>query len=110
MARIIGEQLSKVWGQQIIVDNRTGAAGNVGTSAAAKAPADGYNILFGQAAPLALNQFTFKSLPFDPEKDFMPVVMVGVSPMMVAVNNELPVKSLPDLIALAKAQPGRVNF
>ena len=110
IARVIGEHLSKTWGQQVIVDNRPGAAGNVGTAAAAKAPADGYSILFGQAAPLALNQHTFKSLPFDPEKDFVPVVAVGLSPMMIAVNNDLPVKNVAELIALAKAQPGKINF
>ena len=110
IARLIGENLSKMWGQQVIVDNRPGAAGNVGTAAAAKAPADGYNILFGQAAPLALNQHTFKSLPFDPEKDFVPVVSVGLSPMMIAVNNDLPVKTVADLVALAKTQPGKINF
>ena len=110
IARLIGEGLTKIWGEQVIVENRPGAAGNVGTEAAAKAPADGYHVLFGQAAPLALNQFTFKSLPFDPEKDFVPVVAVGLSPMMIAVNKELSVKNIADLIALAKAQPGKVNF
>jgi tripartite-type tricarboxylate transporter receptor subunit TctC len=110
IARLVGDGLSKIWGQQVIVDNRPGAAGNVGTAAAAKAPADGYNILFGQAAPIALNQHTFKSLAFDPEKDLAPVVAIGLSPMMIAVNNDLPVKTLADLIALAKKQPGKVNF
>jgi tripartite-type tricarboxylate transporter receptor subunit TctC len=110
IARLIGEGLTATWGQQVVVDNRPGAAGNVGTAAAAKAPADGYHILFGQAAPLALNQHTFRSLPFDPEKDFVPVVNVGLSPMMIAVNNDLPVKTVADLVAYAKANPGRVNF
>lgn len=110
MARLLGERLTQIWGQQVIVDNRPGAAGNVGTAAAAKAPADGYNLLFGQAAPLAMNQHTFKSLPFDPEKDFTPIVGLGISPMMIAVNNDLPVKSVAELIALAKAQPGKINF
>jgi tripartite-type tricarboxylate transporter receptor subunit TctC len=110
IARLIGEDLARIWGEQVVVENRPGAAGNLGTAAAAKAPADGYNILFGQAAPLALNQHTFKSLPFDAEKDFVPVVMVGLSPMMIAVNSDLPVKSVSDLIALAKAQPGKINF
>ena len=110
IARLIGDGLSKIWGQQVIVDNRPGAAGNLGTAAAAKAPADGYNFLFGQAAPLALNQHTFKSLDFDAAKDFVPVVSVGVSPMMIAVNKDLPVKTVGDLIALAKAQPGKLNF
>jgi tripartite-type tricarboxylate transporter receptor subunit TctC len=110
IARLIGDGLTKIWGQQVIVDNRPGAAGNVGTAAAAKAPADGYNILFGQAAPLALNQHTFKSLDFDPERDFVPIVSLGISPMMIAVNNDLPAKDIRDLIALAKAQPGKLNF
>lgn len=110
IARLIGERLTQIWGQQVIVDNRPGAAGNLGTAAAAKAPADGYNILFGQAAPLALNQLTFKTLPFDAEKDFVPVVNVGLSPMMIAVNNDLPAKTVGELVALAKAQPGKVNF
>lgn len=110
IARLIGERLAQIWGEQVIVDNRVGAAGNVGTAAAAKAPADGYNILFGQAAPLALNQYTFKSLDFDPEKDFVPVVNVGLSPMMIAVNNDFPAKTVAELIAIAKERPGKVNF
>lgn len=110
IARLIGERLAAIWGQQVIVDNRPGAAGNLGTAAAAKAPADGYNILFGQAAPLAMNQLTFKTLPFDAEKDFAAVVSVGLSPMMIAVNNDLPVRTVADLIAAAMAQPGKINF
>jgi tripartite-type tricarboxylate transporter receptor subunit TctC len=110
IARLIGERLTQIWGQQVVIDNRPGAAGNVGTAAAAKAPVDGYSLLFGQAAPLAMNQHTFKSLPFDPEKDFAPIVSLGISPMMVAVNTDLPVKTIADLLALAKAQPGKVNF
>ncbi len=110
IARLVGDGLTKIWGQQVIVDNRPGAAGNTGTAAAAKAPGDGYNFLFGQAAPLALNQHTFKSLDFDVEKDFVPVVGLGVSPMMIAVNNDLPAKNLQELIELAKAQPGKLNF
>jgi tripartite-type tricarboxylate transporter receptor subunit TctC len=110
IARLVGDGLSKLWGQQVIIDNRPGAAGNTGTAAAAAAPADGYNFLFGQAAPLALNQHTFNSLGFDAEKDFVPVVGLGISPMMIAVNNDLPVKNVQELIALAKAQPGKLNF
>jgi tripartite-type tricarboxylate transporter receptor subunit TctC len=110
IARLVGDSLAKIWGQQVIVDNRPGAAGNTGTAAAAKAPGDGYNFLFGQAAPLALNQHTFKSLDFDVEKDFVPVVGLGISPMMLAVNPDVPAKNLQELIALAKAQPGKLNF
>ena len=110
IARLVGERLTRIWGEQVIVDNRVGAAGNIGTQAAARAPADGHNFLFGQAAPLALNQHTFKSMPFDVERDFVPVVSMGLSPMMVAVNPALPAKTLPELIALAKADPGKVSF
>jgi tripartite-type tricarboxylate transporter receptor subunit TctC len=110
IARLLGESLTGIWGQQVIVDNRPGAAGNLGTAAAAKAPADGYNFLFGQAAPLAMNQYTFKTLPFDVEKDLVPVINAGLSPLMIAVNNDLPVRNLAELIALAKAQPGTINF
>ena len=110
IVRVVGDSLSKIWGQQLVVDNRVGAAGNIGTAAAAKAPGDGYNFLVGQAAPLALNLHTFKSLEFDAEKDFVPVVSLGISPMMIAVNNELPARNIRELIALAKAQPGKINF
>lgn len=110
IGRLLGERLSKMWGEQLVVDNRPGAAGNLGTAAAAQAPADGYTLLMGQAAPIAMNQYTFKSLPFDPVKDLEPIVSLGLSPMMIAVNNELPVRSVADLVALAKARPGKINF
>jgi len=108
--RLLGEQLSRRWGQQIIVDNRIGAAGNVGTAAAASAPADGYSLLFGLSAALAINEYTFRSLPFSPEKDFVPVVSLGISPMMVAVNDHITAQSLAELISLARANPGKLNF
>ncbi len=110
ISRLIGDRLSQKWGQQFVVDNRIGAAGNLGTAAAAQAPADGYNFLFGQASPLAMNRLTFKTLNFDPEKDFVPVVFLGQSPMMLAVNNDLPVKTVRDLIDLANSRPGKINF
>jgi tripartite-type tricarboxylate transporter receptor subunit TctC len=110
IARLIADRLTQAWGQQVIVDNRPGAAGNLGTAAAARAAPDGYTFLFGQAAPLAMNQHTFKSLDFDPERDFVPVVGLGISPMMIAVNNDLPFKTVAELIAAAKAQPGKINF
>jgi tripartite-type tricarboxylate transporter receptor subunit TctC len=108
--RLIGERLVKIWGEQVIVENRAGAAGNLGTEAAARAVPDGYSLLFGQAAPLAMNQYTFKSLSFNADKDFAPVVHLGLSPMMIAVNTSLPVNTIADLLALAKAQPGKLSF
>jgi len=110
IARIIGNRLVETWGQQIIVDNKPGAAGNLGTEAAAHAPADGYTLLFGQAAPLSMNRFVFKTLPFDVDRDFVPVVNVGLSPMMIAANPRLPANTIGELIDLAKAQPGKLSF
>lgn len=110
IARLIGSKLSDAWGQQIVVDNKPGAAGNLGTEAAARATPDGYTLLFGQAAPLSMNRHVFKSMSFDPDKDFVPVVNIGLSPMMIAVNPNLPVKSIGELQALAKAQPGKLSF
>lgn len=106
--RLVADRLSKRWGQAAIVDNKPGAGGIPGTLAAAHAPADGYNFLFGLGSALAMNQFLYKSLPFDPEKDFAPVVGVGVTPMVIAVNPKLPVKSIAELIDYAKAKPGGV--
>jgi tripartite-type tricarboxylate transporter receptor subunit TctC len=108
IARLIGERLTAAIGQQVIVDNRPGASGNIGTSAGARAPADGHNFLFAQAFPIVGNQFLFKSLPYDPERDFVPIVGLGVSPMMVAVNPDVKAATLGELIALARAQPGKI--
>ena len=110
IARIIGDKLGGIWGQQIVIENKPGAAGNLGTEAAAHAAADGYTLLFGQAAPLSMNRWVFKTLPFDVERDFVPVVNIGLSPMMIAANTKLPVKTIGELIALCKAQPGKLTF
>ena len=109
-ARIIGHKLSDAWGQQIIVENKPGAAGNLGTATAAAATPDGYTLLFGQAAPLAVNRWIFKTLAFDVDRDFTPVINIGLSPMMIAANRDLPVKTIGDLIALCKSQPGKLSF
>lgn len=110
IARLIGDRLSQMWGQQVVVENRVGSAGNIGTAAAAKAPPDGYTILFGQAAPLALSPFVFKQLDFDPDKDFVPIVRVGLSPMMISAGKDFAPKTVPELVAAAKAAPGKINY
>ncbi len=110
ICRIVGNKLSGLWGQQVIVDNRPGAAGNLGTEMAARATPDGYTLLFGQAAPLSLNRWEFKSLPFDPERDFAPVANVGLSPMMIVVSPNVPAANLSEFIALAKEKPGKLSF
>jgi tripartite-type tricarboxylate transporter receptor subunit TctC len=109
-ARLLTARLSAKLGQQFIVDNRVGAAGAIGGAAVAKAQPDGYTYLFGSTSSISMNRLTLPSLGYDPVRDFAPVVNIGISPMMVAVSAELPVKTLPELIALAKQQPGRLNF
>ena len=110
VARLIADRLVAIWGQQIIIDNRPSAGGNAGTAAGANAPADGYNLLFAQAAPIVSSQFLFKEMPFNPEKQLVPIVGLGVSPMMLAVNPALKANSLAELVALAKSEPGKLNY
>ena len=104
---MIADRLVQIWGQQIIIDNRPSAGGNAGTAAAANAPADGYNLLFAQAAPIVSSQFLFKEMPFNPEKQLVPIVGLGVSPMMLAVNPALKANSLSELVALIEKHLGR---
>lgn len=110
IARVLSERLSASWGQQVIIDNRPGAAGNIAAQAAARAAADGYNYFFGVASTLAVNPYTFKSLPFDAERDFAPVASIGISPFMIAVNPAVPLKSIGELIAFARSQPGKLSY
>jgi len=110
ICRIVGDRLSQKWGQQIVVDNQPGAGGNRGTGVAARATPDGYTFLFGQAAPLAFNKHIFKQLPFDVEKDFDPVIMVGMSPMMIAASPKSNMNDIAGLLAAAKAAPGKLSF
>jgi len=110
MARIVADRLAAMWGQPIIHDNRPGAAGNLAAQAAARSEPDGYHFFFAVASTLAVNPYTFASLPFDAERDFVPVVMIGFSPFMFAVNPAVPVNTMADLIALAKKQPGASTF
>ena len=107
-ARLIADRLSKMWGQQVIVDNRPGGQNVIGAQLAAKSPPDGYNYFFATTAAIVSNPFTFKALPYDPERDFVPVILIGKSPMVVAVNTSVPARSLAELIALDRAQPGKL--
>lgn len=109
LARSVAMKMSESLGKQFIVENRTGAGGNLGGAAAAKAPADGYTFLFGTPAPIAMNKLIYKGLNYDSERDFEPVILVAKSPLIIAVRADMPAKSLPELIAFAKQNPGKVT-
>ena len=109
VARIMSEALAADLGQPIIIDNRGGAAGNVGTDIAAKAPADGYNILFTLSSH-TINPKLYDKLPFDVEKDFVPISLAAMIPQILVVHPSVPANNVKELIALAKAQPGKLNY
>ncbi len=110
IGRLLADRLTRVLGQQVIVENRPGAANLIGAQAVARAPADGYTYFFGTSAALITNPLLFKTLPYDPLRDFIPVSFVGKSPFFVLVHPDLPVKNMAELFALAKAKPGTLNF
>lgn len=109
-ARLIADPLSTVLRQPVIVDNKLGAGGVVGTEFAARQPADGYTLIMANAGSHAINAALYSKLSYDPAKDFTPVALVAVSPNMMAVNPSLPVKNIAEFIAYAKAHPGEINF
>ena len=109
-ARLIAEHLGKALGQQVFVDNKPGAGGNIGTEAAAHSPADGYTLLMGTVATQTMNEFLYASTGYDSEKDFAPVILVGMLPMVISANPEFPARTIPELIAAAKAQPDKINI
>jgi tripartite-type tricarboxylate transporter receptor subunit TctC len=110
IARLLADRLTRALGQQVIVENRPGTANLVGAQAVARAPADGYTFFFGTSAALITNPLTFKSLPYDPVRDFTPVSFVVKSPFFVLAHPDVPAKNLAELFALAKAKPGTLNF
>jgi len=111
LARTIAQRVSTVWGsQQMIVDNRAGASGNIGVAFVAKSAPDGYTIVFGNASTHAINGALFRSLPFDPIKDFEPITNVASVANVLLVAPDMPAKTLAELIALAKAQAGKLSF
>jgi tripartite-type tricarboxylate transporter receptor subunit TctC len=110
MARILTAKLGSVLGQPFIVDNRPGAGGNVGGEFVAHAAPDGYTLLLGNNAILATNVSLYSKIGFDPEKDFAPISLIGTQANVLVVNNDVKAHSLAELIALAKANPGKLNF
>src|SRR5882672_5911279 len=110
LARAIGPRITEAWSQPVVVENRTGANGNVGADFVAKSAPDGYTFLLSDVGALAINPSVYANMPFDPAKDFSPIVMVSYSPHVLAVHPSLPVKDVKELIAYAKANPGKLNF
>jgi len=110
LARALAQKVTESSGRQAIVENRTGAGGTIGTDAVAKSAPDGYTVLLGNVSTLAIAPSLYTKLPYDPNQDFTPVTLVAKSPLVFGVNAALPAKSLPELIALARAQPGKLSY
>ena len=110
VARLVGAHVTDITGQAVLVENRAGASGIIGAEVAAKAPADGYTLLIGTNTTNAANVSLFKTLPYNPQKDFAPVGLIGTAGLIAAVHPSLPVKTIAELIALAKKNPGKLAF
>jgi tripartite-type tricarboxylate transporter receptor subunit TctC len=110
LARAIGQELTRAWGQSVIVDNVPGAGGAIGADKVAKAPADGYTLLMGHIGTLAVNPSLYPKLPYNPLKDFAPVAGVARVPNVLVVHPSVPAKDVRELVALAKAKPGQLNY
>jgi tripartite-type tricarboxylate transporter receptor subunit TctC len=110
IARVIGQQLQNTWNQSIIIDNRPGADGTIGAAVVSKSPPDGYTLMLCTSAVLTINPPLYPSLPYDPIKDFTPVTVASSAPFLLVVHPSLPVNSVAELIAYAKANPNKINF
>jgi tripartite-type tricarboxylate transporter receptor subunit TctC len=110
IARLVGKKMTDAWGQPVLIDNRPGAGGNLGSNIVAKAPPDGYTLLIGSVGPLAVNATLYPNMPYDNLKDFAPICLVAEVPNMLIVHPSVPVHSVQDLIDLARAKPGTLNY
>ncbi|HEY2817037.1 MAG TPA: tripartite tricarboxylate transporter substrate binding protein [Casimicrobiaceae bacterium] len=110
LARTIGEKLTGALGQPVIIENKPGAGGGVGADFTAKSPPDGYTIMGGTISTHAINASLYKTLPYDPVKDFVPITMIARVPNMLVINPEIPAKNVAELITLLKANPGKYSF
>ena len=110
IGRALAQKLAVTFAGSVIVDNRQGAGGNLGTAFVARQPRDGYTLLLNAQSVQTINPFLYRKVPFDPVKDFDPIMVVGVAPYMLAVNPSVPARNLRELVALAKAQPGKFNY
>ncbi|MGV3629501.1 MAG: Bug family tripartite tricarboxylate transporter substrate binding protein [Betaproteobacteria bacterium] len=110
VARAVGQKLTPVWGQQVLVDNRSGAGGGIGADVVAKSPPDGYTMVLANSGPITINVSLRRDLPYDPLKDLAPVTQIIGAPMVLVVHPSLPVRSVKELIALARTNPGKLNY
>jgi tripartite-type tricarboxylate transporter receptor subunit TctC len=109
-ARLFAEQLTKALGQQVYVDNKPGAGGNIGTADAARSPNDGYTLLMGTVATQTMNEFLYPSVGYDSQKDFEPIALVGMLPMVISANPSFAANSVAELVAAAKAKPDKIDI
>lgn len=110
ISRFVGQKLSELWKQSVIVDNKAGGAGQIAMGIVARAQPDGYTLVLGHIGTLAVNPAMFEKLSYDYKKEFLPVAMLAIVPSAIAVNPDLPVKSIKDLVDYAKANPGKLNY
>jgi len=110
VSRLLAQKLTEAWGQSVIVENRTGAGGNIGADVVAKSPPDGYTLLMTSGSIVTVNPHMYKSLPYDPAKDLVPITNVASGPQVIAVGAAVPAKDLREFIAYAKANPKQVNM
>jgi tripartite-type tricarboxylate transporter receptor subunit TctC len=110
MARALGQELTAAWGQPIVVDNRPGASTIIGADVAARSPPDGYTLLFTTDSTLTINPMLHKRLPYDPQKDFAPITVIGYQDLVLVVHPSVPATTLEELAAVAKAKPGMLNY
>ena len=110
LGRLVAQKLADVAGTSVVVENKPGAGGMIGTEAAARAPGDGYTLMLGTPSPLTVVPSMLKKMPYDVARDLAPVTLITILPGVVLVNNAVPANSLPELIALARAKPGKLNY
>lgn len=110
IARVVGQKLAEAWGQPVVIDNRSGAGGNIGTDLAAKSAPDGYTLLLSNFGPMAISPFVYAKLPYDPVKDLTPITLAATAWFFVVSNPSSPLTSIKELIAQAKANPDKITF
>ena len=110
LARILGQKITEAWGQQVVVDSRPGASGIIGTEIAMRAAADGYTLMHGNMSQFAINPSLYSRLPYETLRDFAPLSLIATAPQLLVVNPSVPAKSVRELIELARAKPGTLNF